>query len=62
MQTSKSFPLVQGFYCMLNFGLLVHIKHRAQGPVASLSTKSLDQKSVLLYVFGFRCLLIRNFY
>ena len=54
--------LVQGFYCMLNFGLLVHIKHRAQGPVASLSTKSLDQKSVLLYVFGFRCLLIRNFY
>ena len=39
MQKSKSFVPVQGFYCTLYFGLLVHIKHvkhGALGAVASL--------------------------
>ena len=49
MQKSKSSVYVQGFYCTLYFGLLVHIKRGALGPVGSLKSKKfIKQKSLAM--------------
>ena len=49
MQKSKSSVYVQGFYCTLYFGLLVHIKRGALGPVGSLKSKFfIKQKSLAM--------------
>ena len=65
MQNSKAFIAIQGFYCMLYFGLPVHVKRKALGPVSSLKKKyktitfghEISKKSYFMYlgqIFNFR--------